>query len=191
MSETRIITKGKILQKKVCIEFLRGEGRAEVAETNKQPPHPDLINAFTALNCHAAYIGEFIDSSDLHITGSKKDIKSIAFKNDADNEEFIVTGFTIVNDGAGCILTAHRILSTGSALGFNTPTVRDESENGPGYEYWPDLEAKLKVCQSELKQYLDGKFKPETEQPELPFNGGTVVMEFSQSPEQAERVMAE
>ena len=191
MADNRIVTKGKILSKKIEMEYLQGENRDEIKFTSKQPPHADLQAAFDALAVHSAFIGEFIGDDEVKIEKTKtKDqrhkYEAIRFSTPELSEEFTLTGFSTHDEGNSVILTAHRTLSTGQVLNFNTPSVRAAAEGSAGYLYWQDLEDKIRACQAELKMFLDGKTREE----EKPVDN-TIKMDFSQSPEQAARIKGE
>lgn len=147
------ISKGKILKgDKIEITYTRQDSNiakpVECNETHSDAPHPDLIAAFASLKVHAAIAGGFISS------------KLIKDANDPVHEDMntiSVSGFTIVGDDEGVIITAQRHTVYGST-GFNTPTIRFASDS---YPFTKELETHLGTVKDEFREYLNGKFAPD------------------------------
>lgn len=164
---TIVITKGKILKDSVEVFYVKRDKENNATNCNeesKAPPHPDLQSAFNSLAVHAAIIGDFIESS------------SIADIENPEHpllEKFVVTGFTIQGgeDMKGIILAAHKVLSTGKSLGFNTPSISFNDESPNAYERLTELFQCIETCRQELKLYLSGKHGAEA-QTEIEFPEG-------------------
>lgn len=160
MSNVITITKGKLLKgDKLEVEYLKkvdGENKpAQVSEKHKASPHPDLKNAFMALNIHAALIGEFVPL--VQVSKIEEADESIAAR-------FNTSGFTIIgidDDDEGVILTAQKILNNGKNLTFNTPTTRFNDTGDNIYPYIDQLQEAVKGVVKELELYLGGKYAPE------------------------------
>jgi hypothetical protein len=154
------ITKGKLLKgDKVEADYIK-KGRdgkpAKCSQECSSPPHKDLKIAFANLAVHAAVIGFFIPASN---------IKDISAPDNAELENFTVTGFSMVGaEGAeGVILTAHKKLPNGKVLPFNTPITRFGDQSEHAYTFIDDLLESVEACRSEIKSYLTGKFAEDTQ----------------------------
>lgn len=158
-----IITKGKLLKNdKLEVEYQKSDSSeskpAECSEKHTAPPHKDLKNAFESLRVHVALLGEFISLSS--VSKVKKPDPEIINK-------FNVSGFTIIGDNEGVILSAQKQLKNG-ALGFNTPIVRFESDSEDVYPYMDLLIETIEACKEELIEYLNGKHAPDPQQKLFP-----------------------
>ncbi len=165
MSEAKIITKGKVLGvgKSVSISWVGANTGDKDGKESKRKPHPDLLTAFSGLNIHAAYIAEFLNKTSITVKQPGSIVRVPSFKHEEDAEIFITTGFTLDDqqEFTSVILTAHKILSTGEALGFNTPPKKLDEEGKSEYPYWAALAEAIEKCRLELDAYIEGKVAPE------------------------------
>lgn len=156
-----VITKAKMLKDdKIEVSFIRRNKNmkdSSVNEEHKDPAHKDLADAFAGLRIHAGLISEYL---------KPKQVKDIKNPDPELTEAFNVTGYTLVggDEDPGVILTATKVLSTGRVLMFNTPTVKlQPADKSAAYEYYEDLERSIDRCNTEMKEYLNGKHAPDNQ----------------------------
>lgn len=113
-------------------------------ESGDAEVHPDFKKAMSALTVHLAVISEFVDLD--HVDNVTP----------AMIQDFSVTSYSIggKEDNEGIVITGHKILSTGKALGLNTPFTRFEEEDG--YVFMEHVINQLGIIEDEAKAYLDG-----------------------------------
>ncbi len=166
------VVKGKVLAKKVAIEFFERMPGSKAPDTDKKvskrPPHQELLNAFKRLTIHACIAGDFIKATEI------ENIKRVPAKL---IEKFKCTGFTIIGgeEMTGVILSAYKILPGNQIIPFPTPIIRnspppEEVEEGAeakkedknnAYVFVDDLFTVIRRCQSELILYKNGKQAPD------------------------------
>lgn len=168
-----IITKAKILKgDKVEIDYNQINSQdatpAEISDKRKDKPHKDLRDAFNKLIIHAVLIAEFMPKSNV-IAEDFENYKKLYEKYFPILKDYNVSGFSIVGDNEGVIITAQRTLTSGKVMGFNTPIERFEDEGEYAYQFIDHLIEVIDTCKDELREYLNGKVSEEIKPPELPF----------------------
>ena len=120
----------------------------------------DLLNAFSALIPHVAFLAEQKEADGKEsLDELPEDIESI----------LEVTGFSIGGDGEsqGVTLIAKRFLKSNKVLNLTTPFTMFASENEQ-YEFQFELEQAIQQCNFEVNEYIFNKKWKVVEQ-ELPF----------------------
>jgi hypothetical protein len=127
------------------------------SETHTAIVHNDLYNAVQALAPHLAIMA-------FHV----KEVEDIAMPDANVFKDFTVGSYNISGkeEKRGIIISG-TLRKHGKAHNFNTPFYRFEEPPSAKYGYMEDLEAKLRVIESEVPQYLDGTKRGEPAQPEL------------------------
>lgn len=132
---------------------------AVAGETHGAIIHNDLYNAIQALAPHLAMMA-------FHVKESHVD--DIAAPDAELFKDFTVGSYSISGkDEKRGIIISGTLRKAGKAHNFNTPFYRFEEPESARYGFMGDVEAKLRVIESEVTPYLDGSKRGEPLQPEL------------------------
>lgn len=170
MSDIKI-QKAKLVEgERLEVTYFRNGGKDEttVNEKHKATVHPDLKKSFSDMAIHLALLSDFAVTSDIDdITSPDEEL----------TRKFEVRGFSYggAEGEEGVVLSGHKILRNGKALGLNTPFTRFTEAEESIYQFIDDLQDRLDHACDEVKAYIMGaKIAPDP-QPELAFgdNGAT------------------
>ncbi len=165
------IHKGKHLKDgTTSIDFTQ-DGKPLKLEKDKRTPHPDLINAFQALDIHAALIPPRLLQPD-EVKRKKFKVPDTTnthwrpeFESKETSEDFHCTGFTLTDKGAVILSGTVKSESNGS-MNYNCPQKSlEQTELFGTYDYTEDLAYCIKNVQLECELYIGGKVDPRS-QPE-------------------------
>lgn len=143
--------------------------------------HPDLLAAFHKLNRHMALVCEQVRKTDEPFSKKKMKITSSVnggeemdatdlFGINAEDHGILsrikVTGFSLSENAEGVTLIGMRKLASGQVLNLISPFIKYEDYNDE------TLPMQISDAESEVLQYLDGKYSEEVDENQL-------EMEFS------------
>jgi hypothetical protein len=162
-----------------------GDKIAVAGENHTALIHNDLYNAIQAMNLHLAMMA-------FHV--KETEVEDIAMPDLAKFKDFSVGSYSISGkeEKRGIIISG-TLRKAGKAHNFNTPFYRFEEPESGRYGYMDDLEAKLRVIETEVPLYLDGTKRGEPAQPELgmPENKAKVTKMHIAAPEGGGKVTEE
>lgn len=156
------ITSGKI--KNDACHYTYGEktenGSQEVDVKPQALIHDDMRRAFRQLVPHLAYICELVPKNK-QLDIAMDDIQRLSDGSPlfGDLVNYKVTAFKVsgTGDAQGVTITGQKKLDSGKILNLNTPFLKWEDE----YAYIQELRIAIGSCQSEILQYMEGKFAPD------------------------------
>jgi len=136
-------------------------------EIHKAIVHNDLYNAVQALAVHLAIMA-------FHVKDNE--VEDIAMPDPARFKDFSCGSYSISGEEEkrGIIISG-TLRKGGKAHNFNTPFYRFEEPDSGRYAFMGDLEARLRVIETEVIAYLDGVKRGEAIQPELGEGGAPVT----------------
>lgn len=136
-------------------------------EIHKAIVHNDLYNAVQALAVHLAIMA-------FHVKDNE--VEDIAMPDPARFKDFSCGSYSISGEEEkrGIIISG-TLRKGGKAHNFNTPFYRFEEPDSGRYAFMGDLEARLRVIETEVIAYLDGVKSGEAIQPELGEGGAPVT----------------
>jgi len=144
-----------------------GDKIAVAGENHTALIHNDLYNAVQALAPHLAMMAFHVKESE---------VEDIAMPDPAKFKDFTVGSYSISGkeEKRGIIISG-TLRKSGKAHNFNTPFYRFEEPESGRYGFMDDVEAKLRVIESEVTPYLEGTKRGEPIQPELGAGGEPVT----------------
>lgn len=145
----------------------QGDKVAVAGEGHTALIHNDLYNAVQALAPHLAMMAFHVKESE---------VEDIAMPDLAKFKDFTVGSYSISGkeEKRGIIISG-TLRKSGKAHNFNTPFYRFEEPESGRYGFMDDVEAKLRVIESEVAPYLEGTKRGEPIQPELGQGGEPVT----------------
>lgn len=137
----------------------QGDKIAVAGEGHTALIHNDLYNAVQALAPHLAMMAFHVKESE---------VEDIARPDPAQFKDFTVGSYSISGkeEKRGIIISG-TLRKSGKAHNFNTPFYRFEEPESGRYGFMDDVEAKLRVIESEVSPYLEGKKRGEPIQLEM------------------------
>lgn len=160
MAEIRLLKMKLVKKEKLSVEYSRVEKDRSVtiiSEDHAAEVHQDLKDAFIGLYIHFAILSDYLTVKQV------KDIRTF----DSD----LIEPFTVscvhqggAEDESYIILTGSKITASGRAVTINTPILKIQEEEEKGYKYLPELLERIKQVEKEVREYLQGKHAPETQQ---------------------------
>lgn len=159
------------------------------SETHKALIHQDLQAGIDSLAIHLAILTFYVK------TGQVEDI---ARPDPALSETFHVNGYSIGgdDDNPGITITGHHNGPNNLAVILNTPFRKFDESPVTRYEFMDDLQARVRVIESEIESYLNGDKRGQPVQPEIPYpdekkKGKKVTEEGNLAPESAKHKYAD
>lgn len=145
----------------------QGDKIAVAGEGHTALIHNDLYNSIQALAPHLAMMA-------FHV--KEAEVEDIAMPDAAMFKDFTVGSYSISGkDEKRGIIISGTLRKSGKAHNFNTPFYRFEEPESGRYGFMDDVEAKLRVIESEVAPYLEGTKRGEPIQPELGAAGEPVT----------------
>ena len=140
------------------------------SETHRALIHQDCQAAIDALAIHLAILTFYVKTGE---------VQDIAAPEPELSEKFHVNGYSIGgdDDNPGIVISGHHNGPNNLAVILNSPFRKFDENPGTRYEFMDDLQARVRVIESEIESYLNGDKRGTAAAPELPFNSGEKVTE--------------
>lgn len=123
--------------------------------------HSDLLNGIDSLAIHLAIMTGYVKPAQ---------VEDIAMPSPELSATFHVNGYSLGgnDDNQGIVVSGHHIVpGSGLAVILNTPFRRFDENLATRYPFMDDLQARIRVIESEIEQYLAGTKRGEPIQAEL------------------------
>lgn len=181
------IIKGKSDVKHLSVSFLRSLSDGKKASCEEEFPneiHEDLKNAFGKLDVHLAIVTESIDETEIEL------LDDFTETNIVDNIH--AASFALVgSENSSIVISGHKILKSGKAFNFNSPSVNLNEDDENAYQFSAELKDALVIIKDECEAYMNGKHAPEVVNGTLDFPEEGVTNMKIATPSTPEGVLAE